>query len=162
LAHKLREAMGSEVHNPDQPELSGEVAIDGAYFGGKVKHANRKADRTDRRAAEEQTGKRQVVVVAARFLAAPCRSSRSARAPRSRWCAKVSQAAQRFLLTNRAPATRCTHPIRCCGSITPATLRAMTMPARTKWKAGSAACAALRWASIIGSAAKYLYQYANE
>jgi len=29
LAHKLREAMGSEVHNPDQPELSGTVEIDG-------------------------------------------------------------------------------------------------------------------------------------
>ena len=64
IAHKLREAMGSEVHNPDQPELSGTVEIDGAYFGGKVKPANRKADRTDRRLAEEQTGKRQVVVVA--------------------------------------------------------------------------------------------------
>ena len=63
LAHKLREAMGSEVHNPDEPELAGTVAIDGAYFGGKIKQANRKADRTDRRAAEEQTGKRQVVVV---------------------------------------------------------------------------------------------------
>jgi transposase-like protein len=64
LAHKLREAIGAEVHNPDQPELAGEVAIDGAYFGGKVKQANRKADRVDRRTAEEQTGKRQVVVVA--------------------------------------------------------------------------------------------------
>src|SRR5438270_12509854 len=64
LAHKLREAMGSEVHNPDQPELSGEVQIDGAYFGGHVKPENRKADRKDRRLAEEQTGKRQVVVVA--------------------------------------------------------------------------------------------------
>jgi ribosomal protein L37AE/L43A len=68
LAHKLREAMGSEVHSPDQPELAGTVAIDGAYFGGKVKQANRKADRTDRRAAEEQTGKRQVVVVAREIL----------------------------------------------------------------------------------------------
>src|SRR6267378_3635015 len=29
LAHKLREAMGSQVHNPDQPELSGTVEIDG-------------------------------------------------------------------------------------------------------------------------------------
>jgi ISXO2-like transposase domain len=64
LAHKLREAMGSEVHNPDEPELSGTVTIDGAYFGGKIKQANRKAERTDRRLAEEQTGKRQVVVVA--------------------------------------------------------------------------------------------------
>ncbi len=64
LAHKLREAMGSEVHSPDQPELAGEVEIDGAYFGGKIKPENRKADRRDRRIAEEQTGKRQVVVVA--------------------------------------------------------------------------------------------------
>src|ERR1700720_2038086 len=68
LAHKLREAMGSEVHNPDLPELAGTVTIDGAYFGGKVKQANRKAERTDRRAAEEQTGKRQVVVVAREIL----------------------------------------------------------------------------------------------
>ncbi|HXC14764.1 MAG TPA: IS1595 family transposase [Stellaceae bacterium] len=68
LSHKLREAMGSEVHGPDQHELAGTVAIDGAYFGGKVKQANRKADRTDRRAAEEQTGKRQVVVVARESL----------------------------------------------------------------------------------------------
>ena len=63
LAHKLREALGSEIHNPDRPELAGTVEIDGAYFGGKVKQANRKAERPDRRLAEEQTGKRQVVVV---------------------------------------------------------------------------------------------------
>jgi len=64
LLHKLREAMGSQVHNPDEPELSGEVQVDRAYFGGHVKPENRKADRKDRRLAEEQTGKRQVVVVA--------------------------------------------------------------------------------------------------
>jgi hypothetical protein len=64
LLHKLREAMASQVHNPDEPELSGEVQADGAYFGGHVKPENRKADRKDRRLAEEQTGKRQVVVVA--------------------------------------------------------------------------------------------------
>jgi transposase-like protein len=64
LLHKLREAMGSQVHNPDEPELSGTVEVDGAYFGGHVKPENRKADRKDRRLAEEQTGKRQVVVVA--------------------------------------------------------------------------------------------------
>jgi transposase-like protein len=64
LLHKLREAMGSQVHNPDEPELSGEVQIDGAYFGGHIKPENRKANRKDRRLAEEQTGKRQVVVVA--------------------------------------------------------------------------------------------------
>ncbi len=68
MLHKLREAMGSQVHNPDEPELSGTVAIDGAYFGGKVRQANRKEDREDRRTAEKQTGKRQVVVVAREIL----------------------------------------------------------------------------------------------
>jgi transposase-like protein len=62
LAHKLREAIGAEVHEPGQPELSGTVEIDGLYTGGHVKPENRKADRKDRRLAEEQTGKRQVVV----------------------------------------------------------------------------------------------------
>ncbi len=68
LAHKLREAMGSEVHSPDQPELSGTVEIDGMYAGGNTKPANRKAERIDRRTAETQSGKRQVVVVAREVL----------------------------------------------------------------------------------------------
>jgi ribosomal protein L37AE/L43A len=61
LAHKLREAIG--VHQ-SEGELSGVVEIDGAYVGGHSKPENEKADRKDRRLAEEQTGKRQVVVVA--------------------------------------------------------------------------------------------------
>ena len=64
LTHKLREAIGSEIQNPDAPELAGEVQIDGMYTGGHRKPENRKAERKDRRLAEEQTGKRQVVVVA--------------------------------------------------------------------------------------------------
>ncbi len=68
LAHKLREAMGSQVHNPDEPELAGTVEVDGAYFGGHSKPENRIEDRKDRRLAEEQTGKRQVVVVAREIL----------------------------------------------------------------------------------------------
>jgi transposase-like protein len=68
LSHKLREAMGSQVHNPDQPELSGTVEVDGMYAGGNVKPANKKTDRVDRRLAGEQTGKRQVVVVAREIL----------------------------------------------------------------------------------------------
>jgi len=54
LLHKLREAMGSQVH--DEPELSGEVQVDDAYFGGHIKPENRKADPKDRRLAEEQNG----------------------------------------------------------------------------------------------------------
>jgi len=68
LAHKLREAMGSEVHNPDLPELAGTVEVDGMYTGGNIKQANQKADRVDRRLAEERTGKRPVVVVAREIL----------------------------------------------------------------------------------------------
>ena len=61
LAHKLREAIGSQQM---QGDLSGVVEIDGAYVGGAVKQENRKEDRKDRRLAEQQNGKRQSVVVA--------------------------------------------------------------------------------------------------
>src|SRR5207248_1569666 len=64
LSHKLREALGSVVHNPNEPELSGEVHVDGLYTGGHVRPANRKEDRADRRFSDAQSGKRQVVVVA--------------------------------------------------------------------------------------------------
>jgi transposase-like protein len=64
MSHKLREALAADVHDPAAPDLSGEVQIDGLYTGGHVRPANRKEDRVDRRLAEEQTGKRQVVVVA--------------------------------------------------------------------------------------------------
>ncbi|MCA8907634.1 MAG: IS1595 family transposase [Rhodospirillaceae bacterium] len=60
LAHKLREAMAGEHKDM---LLGGEVEVDGAYFGGHVKPENRKEDRKDRRLAENQTGKRRVVVV---------------------------------------------------------------------------------------------------
>lgn len=60
LLHKLREAMAAEQRDAT---LSGVVEIDGAYFGGYVKPENRKEDRKDRRLVENQTGKRQAVVV---------------------------------------------------------------------------------------------------
>jgi transposase-like protein len=61
LSHKLREALGAVVHSGS--ELSGEVQVDGMYTGGHRKPENKKAERVDRRLVEEQTGKRQVVVV---------------------------------------------------------------------------------------------------
>jgi transposase-like protein len=60
LAHKLREAVASDAADRT---VSGEVEIDGAYFGGHVKPANYKENRVDRRLASNQTGKRRVVVV---------------------------------------------------------------------------------------------------
>ena len=60
LAHKLREAMADEVHTGEI--LEGHVEIDGAYFGGHIRPANRVEDRIDRRRKKYQTGKRRVVV----------------------------------------------------------------------------------------------------
>lgn len=61
LAHKIREAVGAVQA---LSEINGEAAVDGAYFGGYIKPANRREDRKDRRRKIYQTGKRQVVVVA--------------------------------------------------------------------------------------------------
>lgn len=60
LAHKLREAIGT---SNDNSQLDGNVEVDGAYFGGYVKPANEIDNRRDRRLAENQSGKRQVVVI---------------------------------------------------------------------------------------------------
>ena len=60
LFHKLREAMARELADT---KLEGTVEMDGAYFGGHVRPANRKEDRKDRRLAVNQTGKRQFVVI---------------------------------------------------------------------------------------------------
>ncbi|MFL5253882.1 MAG: IS1595 family transposase [Rhodopila sp.] len=62
LAHKLREAMTSAMK---ALRIGGEgrtAEIDGAWFGGHVRPENRAADRLDRRLAENQSGRRQVVV----------------------------------------------------------------------------------------------------
>ena len=60
LMHKIREAMSAEFKGR---VLGGEVAIDGAYFGGHVKPTNRVENRVDRRLSENKSGKRKVVVI---------------------------------------------------------------------------------------------------
>ncbi|RNJ49883.1 IS1595 family transposase [Methylocystis hirsuta] len=60
LAHKIREALAAEVETLN---LAGEVEVDGCYIGGHVRPANYKENRVDRRRAENQTGKRRVIVV---------------------------------------------------------------------------------------------------
>jgi len=60
LCHKIREAMAAEQADRI---LSGEVEVDGAFFGGYIKPENKKADRKDRRLVANQTGKRMAVVV---------------------------------------------------------------------------------------------------
>ena len=63
LAHKLREAMASEITGLRLGGPGKVVEIDGGYFGGYIKPANHKANRVDRRLARNQNGKRQCVVV---------------------------------------------------------------------------------------------------
>jgi transposase-like protein len=60
MSHKLREALAAEQA---EQELSGTVEVDGAYFGGYVKPANRKVDRIDRRLRLNLNGKRRCIVV---------------------------------------------------------------------------------------------------
>lgn len=64
LAHKIREAIGSEMKGARVGGEGETVEIDGMYTGGHVRPANLKENRVDRRLAQNQTGKRQVVVIA--------------------------------------------------------------------------------------------------
>ncbi|MEO9969240.1 MAG: IS1595 family transposase [Hyphomonadaceae bacterium] len=59
LLHKVRESIGLAR---ERGALSGDVEVDGAYFGGYVKPANERKDRKDRRRKINQSGKRQVVI----------------------------------------------------------------------------------------------------
>jgi transposase-like protein len=62
LAHKIREAMASSTKGLGIGGEGQTAEIDGAYFGGHIRPANLVAERTDRRLAANQSGKRQVVV----------------------------------------------------------------------------------------------------
>lgn len=57
--HKMREALADET---DCITLTGDVEIDGAFFGGHIRPANEKSNRIDRRLKKHQTGTRRVVV----------------------------------------------------------------------------------------------------
>jgi transposase-like protein len=63
LAHKIREAMASELKRMRIGGREKIVEVDGGYFGGYVKPSDRRENRRDRRLAKNQNGKRQVVVV---------------------------------------------------------------------------------------------------
>jgi transposase-like protein len=63
LAHKMREAMASEVKAETVGGEGKKAEIDAGYFGGYVKPANLRENRRDRRLRQHQSGKRQCVVV---------------------------------------------------------------------------------------------------
>ena len=59
----MREAMAAEMRARQLGGEGKEAEIDGGYFGGYVKPANRLENRRDRRKTENQSGKRRVVVI---------------------------------------------------------------------------------------------------
>ena len=63
LLHKLREAMAEELKGRVVGGEGKVAEVDGGYFGGYVKPANRAEYRRDRRFAQNQNGKRKVVVI---------------------------------------------------------------------------------------------------
>src|SRR3981189_2788507 len=63
LLHKFREAMAEEMKGRVIGGEGKEAEVDGGYFGGYVKPANRKEKRVDRRFAQNQNGKRKVVII---------------------------------------------------------------------------------------------------
>jgi transposase-like protein len=63
LCHKMREAMSEEMKGRQIGDDRPEAEVDGAYFGGHIRPANKAEDRIDRRLKKNQTGKRKVVVV---------------------------------------------------------------------------------------------------
>src|ERR1700686_3138891 len=63
LAHKMREAMSAEARQTAIGGAGKRAEIDGGYFGGYVKPANKRENRVDRRLRRNQSGKRKVVVV---------------------------------------------------------------------------------------------------
>jgi transposase-like protein len=60
LSHKLRESL---LAQRDDAPLDGEVEVDGAYVNGHVRPENKKADRIDRRLAENQNPDKRCVLV---------------------------------------------------------------------------------------------------
>ncbi|MGH6872969.1 MAG: IS1595 family transposase [Rhizomicrobium sp.] len=63
LLHKVREAMAEEFRGRKVGGTGKVAEVDGAYFGGYVRPANLKEDRIDRRRLENQSGKRQSVII---------------------------------------------------------------------------------------------------
>lgn len=105
LSHKIREATASQI----PAELSGEVEVDGAYFGGYVKPANRKEDRVDRRFLENQSGKRKVVVAMRSAAATHIRKFSQQKTNQSKRSGQRSRPVQRSMPMNHLHGTHCMH-----------------------------------------------------
>ena len=104
LAHKLREALAAKAQDET---VSGEVEVDGAYFGGHVKPANYRENRRDRRLAINQNGKRRVVVIARERNGKTLPFVFKSEAASLETIAQSSSRAASFMPTKRRIGTRC-------------------------------------------------------
>jgi len=147
LAHKIREAMASEVKGLRLGGAGQHVEVDGCYVGGHVRPANRKADRKDRRLAENRSGRRQVVVVirerALPAWAEPCRPCSRARMRLPASSGPGSIAPRRCMPTSLRRGTRCM-PGSTPGGSTTRSSTPMTRPAPTRRNPISHGCAGAR------------------
>ncbi len=63
LAHKLREAMATELKGRTIGGVGKVAEVDAGWFGGYVRPANIRERRADRRFAENKSGKRRAVII---------------------------------------------------------------------------------------------------
>jgi transposase-like protein len=141
LAHKLREAMASAVK---ALRIGGEgrtAEIDGAYFGGHIRPGNLAVERIDRRLAENQSGKRHVVVAMRERGGRTLAQVFAAEADAATATVCGLPRAPPFTPMRARPGTRCTPASRCGGSTT-RTVTASTAPAPTARNPTSPACGA--------------------
>ena len=128
LAHKLREAMASEMKGMQVGGDGETVEVDGAYFGGYVKPANCKENRRDRRLAKNQNGKRQWWSWSASGVAAPCRPCSGPSRPRCRGSPRACRRIPTWWPTKPPHGMTCMAASRWTGSTTapPTAIRAST------------------------------------
>ena len=156
LAHKIREAMASEVR---QAPIGGEgkkAEIDGGYFGGHVRSANRRENRRDRRLRENQSGKRKVVVVirerGGNTLPGVFRNEADA----LNFIRRQVRKEQPYTAMQLAPGMSFTAGTRCTGSIMmkPTAWAATTKSTPMRPRASLAGCAGARLGTITTSPAR--------
>jgi transposase-like protein len=154
LAHKIREAMASEMKGM---KLGGEgetVEIDGMYAGGYVKPANLKENRKDRRLAKNQNGKRRVVVVVrergGRTLPAVFKSEGAALG----WIKSRVSRDSRLMADEANPWNDLPRATRWSGSTTGSLTAFLAAFIRTARSPFSHASGGARWGTIITSAGR--------
>ena len=117
-AHKLREAMAEEMKGRIVGGDGKVAEVDGGYFGGYVEARELQEHRRDRRMAENQNGKRKVVVIVRERNGNSFPAVFARKAERSIGSSRAFNSA-RLLMPTKPPAwDRSASALRCAASIT--------------------------------------------